>query len=156
MSKKSIFMHYVNQPKAAPEPEWHTIFSGHLQMVNSKVTTKTVVSGLHDNIKAFRISGTYEPNKSASNSELYTYKDNGGKQTIASGKSQQTITDAICYCSSYSGEFLVLYGEQSVGAFERTCSLTYDATKGTITYSGTSESNSDRIYFNLNKIEALY
>lgn len=156
MSKKSIFMHYVNQPKAEPEYQWHTIFSGHLLMENSEVTTKTVVSGLHDNIKAFRVSGTYEPNKHAPESELYTYKDNGGKQTIASGKTQQTITEAICYCSSYSGTFLVLYGVQSVGAFERTCSLTYDATKGTITYSGTSESNSDRIYFNLKKIEALY
>lgn len=148
-------MHYVNQPKAAPEPEWHTIFSGTRKIdCGGDYATTNWITGLPSNVQKFRATGQVYLDPAHSSGKAYAqftladgtqtyYKETSGVNTLS-----HTFTDI---------EFMKIYQYSKGWSNTYTTTISFDAATGALTVklSGGSSGGYSG-YLKLTKIEALY
>lgn len=148
-------MHYVNQPKAEPEYQWHTIFSGSKQWDCGGSDTTNWITGLPSNVQKFRATGQVylDPAHSSTDSHI--------KFTLADGTQTYYKEESGVHGKTYTFtdvEFMKIYhysGEVNYKAYITT--ISFDAATGALTVKGQGGSSGGNSgYLKFTKIEALY
>ena len=148
-------MHYVNQPKAAPEHEWHTIFSGSKQWNCGGSDTINWITGLPSNVQKFRATGELLVDPAHNSGTAHT------KFTLADGT--QTLYKEASGVSSLkytftNVEFIKIYQySESTPPYAYITTISFDSSTGALTVKGQGGSSGGYSgYLKFNKIEALY